>query len=236
MSSLLLAVLAMALAAQGQPAAQGRQARKGPATFPAPAVVWEKSLPDSSRLTVTRAEVPVVPLTEEQKRERLSKLPPGSELGEHKHVYRYSFTRAAAGGPAKEVWAYLDADFGDGLSTGVTTVLDAAVEGDHLIVALKSSTHYFAQVLDSKKDPLVNDQSVLLTQDGLRPQMVTGGSITGSLAEGTLAVQLRPPPRRRPRRRARAVDIPPQEGQRRLPVGPGTAPVEAGDGPDHAEG
>jgi hypothetical protein len=192
MSSLLLAVFAMALAAQGQAAARGQQAHKGPTTFPAPAVVWEKSLPDSSRLTVTRAEVPYVPPTEEQKRERLSKFPPGSELGEIKHVYRYSFTRATAGGAPKEVWAWVDADFGDGLSTGVTTVLDAAVEGDHLIVALRSGTLYYAQVLDSKRDPLVNNQSVLLTQQGgLRPRMVTGGAISGSLAEGTLAVHLR---------------------------------------------
>jgi len=112
-------------------------------------------------------------------------------LGEIKHVYRYSFTRATAGGAPKEVWACFDADFGDGLSTGVTTVLDAAVEGDHLIVALQSGIHYYAQVLDSKRDPLVNNESVLLFQPGgLRPMMVTGGSISGSLAEGTLAVHL----------------------------------------------
>src|SRR5688572_6204595 len=128
MSSLLLVAIAMTLASQGQPAAQGQQARKGPTTFAAPAVVWEKALPDSSRLTVTRAEVPYVPPTEEEKRERLRGWPPGTRLTEPRHLYRYSFTRSKAGGPPKELWACGDADLGDGLRTGVTTVHDAAVE------------------------------------------------------------------------------------------------------------
>src|SRR5688500_7353127 len=123
----------MTLAAQGQPAAQGRQANNSSTTFPAPTVVWEKSLPDSSRLTVTRAEVPYVPPTEEQEREQLREFPPGTRLTKPKHVYRYSFTRSKASDPPKELWAWHDADSGDPfVFNGVTTVHDAAVEGDHL--------------------------------------------------------------------------------------------------------